>query len=176
MKKVLVVVDYQNDFITGALGFLKAKQLERPIYNRIAEALRDGYEIFFTLDIHDDAYLNTREGKHLPVMHCRKGSEGAKISGMMNDYLKLPQVHTVSKTSFGSRDLPIVMKEHCGMVDEIELCGVVTNLCVLSNAVILQNHFKNATIKINAELCASNDEAMHEKAIDVMRSMQFEII
>lgn len=177
MKKILVVVDYQNDFVSGPLGFIKAKQLERPLYNRVAEAVRDGYEIFFTLDIHDESYLNTREGKHLPVPHCMRGSDGAKPCSCMIDFLSMPQVHTVTKTCFGSKDLPIVIKEHCGSkIDEIELCGVVTNLCVLSNAVILQSHFKNATIKIAKDLCASNDETLHEKAIDVLRGLQFEIV
>ncbi len=176
MKKVLVVVDYQNDFVTGVLGFPRAKLLEKQLYNRVAEALRDGYEVFFTLDIHDDAYLDSREGKHLPVMHCLRGSEGAKLCPCMTDFLSMAQVHTVAKSCFGSKDLPIIIKEHCGKVEEIELCGVVTNLCVLSNAVMLQSHFKNATIKIAKDLCAAGDEALHDKAIDVLRSLQFEIV
>ncbi len=176
MKKVLVVVDYQNDFVIGKLGFHKALLLENPICDHIAEVLRNGYEVFFTMDMHDAKYLQSREGKNLPIPHCLRGSEGAKLYGRAADFLNSPHVHTVAKSTFGAKDLPILIKEVCGNVDEIEICGVVTNLCVISNAVVLQSHFKNAEIKVLAKLCASNVDALHEKAIDVMRNLQFRII
>jgi len=176
MKKVLVVVDYQNDFVNGKLGFCKASLMENALSDKVAECLKDGYEVFFTLDVHDENYLNTREGKALPVPHCIRGSGGAKIYGKLADYLGEPQVHTVAKSCFGSKDLPVLIKEICGKVEEIEICGVVTNLCVLSNAVMLQSHFKDAEIRIIEKLCASNDETMHIKAIDVLRSLQFKIV
>ena len=176
MSKILVVVDYQNDFVTGKLGFPDAVNLEDGIAEKADEFLREGNTVFFTLDMHNSDYLNTREGKYLPIEHCIKNTEGARLYGKLARFEPHPNTVTVHKSSFGAKDLPTLIKERINHVDEIEICGVVTNMCVISNAVILQTHFKNAEIKILSSLCASPDRELHKKAIDVMRSMQFQIV
>jgi len=176
VSKILVVVDYQNDFVSGSLGFYDAQRLESGIVKKIREYLNEGNCVFFTLDVHTDDYLDTREGKYLPIKHCMRNTDGVKLYGQVASFAFSPHVTTVSKSSFGAKDLPVVIKEKVRSVDEIEICGIVTNMCVISNAVILQSHFKNAQIKILSSLCASSDKSLHEKAIDIMRGMQFQII
>ena len=182
MNKVLLVVDYQNDFVTGALGFPKAGTLYEGIYEKVKKCAGEGYKIIFTQDTHTENYLNTQEGKLLPVPHCVKGTEGwelyGELSNMPDSILKVCTF--LHKNTFGSDQLLATLQElqanHLGSIETVELCGVVTNMCVVSNAVICKSALPEAEIIIHRDLCASFDEDLHEKAIDVMASMQMTIV
>ncbi len=175
MQNILVVVDYQKDFVDGALGFDGAERLEKGICQKVEQALNSGQKVFFTRDTHQKDYLQTREGKHLPVMHCEKETDGWQLYGKLKAYENQPGVFVVDKPSFGSLDLGKEITKVCPDVERIELMGLVTNLCVISNAVILQNYFPNADIVLCASLCDSYDKKLHQAALDVMRGMQMTI-
>lgn len=176
MKQVLIVVDYQRDFVDGVLGFEKAKTLEDGIAARAESVLAAGGSVFFTLDTHDETYLNTREGKYLPVKHCIKNSDGHKLYGSLSNVAQQNGVIQVEKSTFGSAALSKRIRATVGEPDVIQLCGVVTNMCVISNAVLLQTAFENAQIQIIEPLCASFDEPLHRAAIEVMRGLQMQIV
>ncbi len=175
MSKVLIVVDYQKDFVDGALGFPKAATLEAGIAAKVEEAIRENRPVVFTLDTHDAGYLETREGRHLPVSHCEKGSQGWRLYGSLERYMdeSHEKVFLAPKYSFGARNYAFLEQFS---PTEFELVGVVTNMCVISNAVILQTQFPNAEITVNSALCASFDDAMHQKALDVMAGLQMNIV
>lgn len=180
MKKILVVVDYQNDFVDGTLGFEKAKTLEDGIVNKVNKYIESQEGVIFTLDIHYEDYLNTREGKNLPIPHCMKGTDGYKIYGKLKEIQLETNIYNtamVGKNSFGIDpfDMCNIMKKFKG-IKEIEIIGIVTNMCVISNVVTFQSAFPEAQMIVDANLCASFDDEMHEKALDVMESMQVKII
>ena len=163
MKKILAVIDYQKDFVDGALGFKKAETLEAGIYNKVKEYLDNNNKVVFTYDTHFENYLDTKEGKHLPVPHCYLGSEENTIH--------------VKKEAFGiaPKDM-IKLAEELGDIDEIELVGVVSNICVISNVCTFQAQYPNAQITVDSNLCASFDESLHEKVLDVMEGLQVQVI
>ena len=172
-KKLLIVVDYQNDFVCGTLGFPKAEQLEGAISAKIQQYRREGSDILFTLDTHYDDYLTTQEGKRLPISHCVDQSEGWHLYGDVETQRK-PEDVTISKHSFGSLDLADYLTSH--LYDRIELVGVVTNICVIANAIIAKTAQPEAEIVIDAGCVAGNDEALNNKALDVMAGLQMTII
>ena len=174
MKKMLLVVDFQKDFVDGSLGFQKAVELDKEIANRIKQAKKDGEIIIFTMDTHKPDYLETQEGKTLPVEHCIEGSDGWKLYGETGKTIENPTY--VKKPTFGGLGLIEVLKPYENENLEIEICGVVTNMCVISNAVICKATLPESPITINSKLCASFDDVLHAKAIDVMESMQMKII
>ncbi|MDO5311659.1 MAG: isochorismatase family cysteine hydrolase, partial [Clostridia bacterium] len=137
--KILVVVDMQNDFITGDLGSDAAKRIVPKVKEKIENF--DG-RIIFTRDTHFENYLNTQEGAKLPVVHCIKGSEGWKICGELSQYA----AEIVDKPTFGSLELPDVIQCGDDSIDEIELCGLCTDICVISNAMILKAAFPEVKI------------------------------
>ena len=131
MKKCLIVVDYQNDFVSGSLGFEKAKTLELGIANKINSYHVNGDDVIFTLDTHYDDYMDSYEGKHLPVPHCIENTDGHKLYG-----------------------------------------SVATNICVVANAVLAKTALPDADIIVDSTLTASNDERLHNAALDTMEGMQ----
>lgn len=172
MKKLLIVVDYQNDFVTGSLGFDKAIKIEKNIVNKIKEYQNNQEEIIFTLDTHYENYLNTKEGENLPIPHCLKGSQGHELYGEVKDlaqnYLK------IEKETFGSKDLVKFLenKEY----DTIELVGVVTNICVISNAVIVKTMLPNSEIIVDAACCSSNNEDLEKEAYNILKNLHIKVI
>lgn len=173
MKKALVVIDYQNDFVSGSLGFPRAVEIEDAICSKIQACRENGYDILFTMDTHSKDYLQTQEGKKLPVEHCIKGTDGWNLYGKVAA-LRMPEDKVFEKGAFGSTEI-----SHYGFrsqYDEVELIGVVTNICVISNAILLKAAMPEAIIKVDASCTASNDATLHEKALDVMESLQVEII
>jgi nicotinamidase-related amidase len=178
MTKLLVVIDYQKDFVDGALGFEKAVTLEQGIYNKIEQYLQDGNKVLFTYDTHYDEYLQTREGKNLPVVHCIKGTEGHKLYGKINNFVDSENTLHYVKEGFGiaPKDMLQIAKEVGEDLKEIELVGVVTNICVISNFVMFQSQFRNADVTVNASLCASFDDSLHDKALDVVIGLQGKVI
>ncbi len=173
MKKLLIVVDYQKDFVSGSLGFHGAKALEDAICKKIEDYLANGQDILFTFDTHGEDYLQTQEGRNLPVAHCLQGTEGWKLYGKAAAYQK-DAVACLNKCTFGSVELADYLREHS--YDAVELAGVVSNICVISNAVIAKAALPQAEILIDARCTASNDPSLHEKALDVMEGLQMKII
>lgn len=179
MNKLLIVIDYQNDFVSGALGFEQAQQLELPLYRRVKQALEDGWKVLFTRDTHHADYLDTREGRFLPVPHCLYGSDGWHLYGKLAEFEQsdLSNVQQLDKPTFGSNEIVETVRSFCsGEPDEIELCGVVTSICVLSNAVVLHTAFLNSTITINSSLCAAPNPADHENALNLLGGMGYQIV
>jgi len=173
MKKLLIVVDYQNDFVSGSLGFGKAVDLEIPIFEKILNYKNNNQDIIFTFDTHEQGYLNTQEGKNLPIEHCIKDTEGWKLYGKVNDIFD-SSMKMFCKNTFGSLDLAEYLKDK--EYDTIEIVGVVSNICVISNAILAKAALPEAKIIVDSSCIASNDDEMNKKAIDVMRGLQIEII
>lgn len=177
MKKVLIVVDYQKDFVDGALGFEGAEKLDKGIASLMEQYAKDeNGEIFCTFDTHDGNYLNTQEGKNLPVEHCIKGTDGWYLYGeVAEEEIMYPmKCIRVYKPTFGSYELANKLNrlDKLDGVESITLVGVVTNMCVISNAVIAKAACPEAKIIIKKDLVDSFDKELHQKALDVMASMQ----
>lgn len=171
MKKLLIVVDYQNDFVNGSLGFNDAIKLETPIYKRIIEAENNNEDVIFTKDIHETNYLETEEGRNLPIIHCLKGTLGAEIYGKVNELSKRHII--IEKETFGSSRLALYLKDN--NYDQITLIGLVSYICVLSNAVICKAMNPNAHIIVEKVLTSGLDKKVQEEAFDVMRNIHIEI-
>lgn len=164
--KTLIVVDMQNDFITGSLGTKEAQAIVPNVKRKIQEYSNRGDRIIFTQDTHYSNYLDTQEGKMLPVEHCIYETEGWKIV----DGLEVSNCIHVNKTSFGwSGWYELNYKE-------IELIGVCTDICVISNALILKAQFPEIKITVDARCCAGVTPELHEAALKVMRSCQINVI
>lgn len=178
MNKLLVVIDYQKDFVDGSLGFDEAKILEGEIYNKVNEYLRNDHKVIFTYDTHLENYLETREGKNLPVAHCIEETEGHELYGDLKEFKNRENTFHIKKYGFGlsPQDMINIYNEIGEGINEIEIVGVVTNICVISNFVMFQSQFREANIKVDASLCASFDKELHDKAIDVIESLQGEVI
>lgn len=172
MKKLLVVVDFQNDFVDGALGFAGAKNLESTIESKISEFQKNSDDIVFTLDTHEDDYLQSEEGKHLPVPHVIKGTIGHQIYGKIAKYTK--DYPCLEKQTFGSDKLMDFIKSK-PFYDEIEICGLVSSICVISNAIISKAASPNSHIVIDAKATDSYDKDMQKKCFDVLEHLHVEI-
>ena len=171
--KCLIVVDYQVDFVSGALGNEDALALDTGIAARIRQARENGEDVIFTLDTHEADYMSTREGHCLPVPHCIRGTAGHGLYGEAARAQR-PEDAVFCKETFGSKDLFAYLQQK--QYDAVELCGVVTNICVISNAVLAKTALPEADVAVRAALCASNDPALHRKALEVMASFQVDII
>ena len=173
MKKILVVVDYQNDFVNGALGFKKAETLEGVILQKITEYRDNGHDIAFTFDTHSEDYLRTQEGVNLPVKHCIKGTVGWELYGMVKDNC-MEADQRFEKTAFGSLELVRYLEEK--KYDSVELIGLVSNICVLSNAILAKAALPEALVIVDASAVASYDDKLNSSALDVMESMHIRVI
>ena len=175
MGKVLVVVDYQKDFVDGAIGFAGAEKIEQGILSLVEEYIARDQPVVFTLDTHGEDYLSTREGKHLPVAHCRKAAPGWRLYGRLERFMEEdhPHVYLAPKFAFGAQNYSYLAPYE---PSEITVVGLVTNLCVIANAVILQTAFPNAEMVVDSRLCASFDPILHGKALDVMEGMQMKVL
>lgn len=167
--KLLIVVDFQNDFISGALGFPKAQTLEKGIYDKIRAYRDNNDDVLFTFDTHYDNYLETQEGKHLPITHCIKDSWGWQLPESFKDL----KGYRLIKNTFAAADLLSFLNNT--FYEEIELVGLVTNICVIANAIIAKTAAPETKIIVDAALTASFDEDLHEKALDVMAGLQIEV-
>ena len=167
--KYLVVVDMQVDFITGSLG----SDLATAIVPNVIEKVKnfDG-TVIFTRDTHFDDYMNTQEGKKLPVPHCIKDSEGWQICDELKPYAKI----LVDKLTFGSIELPRLIESFDKPIESIELCGLCTDICVISNAMILKAAFTEIPIIVDSSCSAGVSVESHNTALDAMRAVQIEII
>ncbi len=175
MKRFLFVIDYQNDFVDGALGFSGAERLDAGIAEKI-RAYGSG-NVWVTRDTHFENYLDTREGKLLPILHCMKGSHGWELYGETKKACEEVGAIAIDKVSFGmdisDPDVAAVLPAEA---DEIELVGLVSNICVVSNAAVLQAKYPQARIVVDAALTGAPDSVLHEKVLDVMEGFQVQVI
>lgn len=175
MNRYLFVIDYQNDFVDGALGFPGAEKLDKTIAAKV-RAYGKGH-VLFTRDTHFENYLNTREGRNLPVPHCIKGSFGWEVYGQTAKALAEVEAPAIDKLVFGMDVTdPATAAVLPESADEIELVGLVSNICVVSNAVVLQSKYPEATITVDASCTDSFDKALHEKVLDVLAGFQVKVI
>ncbi|MBR5472678.1 MAG: isochorismatase family protein [Clostridia bacterium] len=174
MRKILVVVDIQNDFVDGALGTPEAQA----IIDNAAQKIKnfDG-DIFVTYDTHFENYMDTLEGKKLPVPHCIKGTGGWQLNSKIADALNGKKYKEVQKLTFGSVDLPKLIKNSIGDDKaEITLIGLCTDICVVSNALLLKANLLDSEIYVDASCCAGVTPDTHNAALDTMRCCQINII
>ena len=174
MSKVLVVVDMQKDFIDGALGFEGADKIIPGIAAKIEEFEEAGNPVLYTLDTHFDNYMETREGKNLPVPHCIKGSEGYKLCDELSDLLGGKKVFR--KLTFGSLELGEYLQERASQIESVEVCGLVSNICVLSNVVIVKAAVPEAEVIVDSKLTASFDPKLHQATMDVLKGIQVTVL
>ena len=178
MRKILIVVDMQNDFVTGALGSEDAQKILPGVRAKIDAYHKEDAEVIFTRDTHGEDYMQTNEGKHLPVPHCIKGTDGWQICSALTDGLFAEKDYTVvDKPSFGYtgwRDV-IAVQEADGNDLQIELIGVCTDICVASNALILKAFYPEATVSVDASCCAGVTKEAHAAALQTMKSCQVEV-
>ena len=175
MNRYLFVIDYQNDFVDGALGFPGAEKLDEKIAAKI-RAYGEG-KVFFTRDTHFENYLSTREGKNLPVVHCIKDTPGWDVYGETAKALDEVHAPGIDKLVFGMDVTdPATAAVLPESADEIELVGLVSNICVVSNAVVLQSRYPEATIVVDASCTDSFDKTLHEKVLDVLSGFQVKVI
>ena len=170
MKKLLIVVDMQNDFIDGALGTREAVAIVPSVIAKIKASEAAGDDIVFTQDTHFDNYLETQEGKNLPVEHCKRGTKGWELH---------PEIGTLpgkrfEKPTFGCLELMdyVAEKEY----SEIELIGLCTDICVISNAILLKAKLPGTPIRVDSSCCAGVTPESHETALSAMKMCQIEII
>lgn len=180
-RRLLAIIDYQNDFVNGALGFSDAEKLDTGIAKLAQEYLTIGDPVLMTYDSHGADYLETREGRALTVPHCIMNSEGWQLYGATQEFISgtcsTDLLYPVRKSTFGIAPETLVqLKEQLGCIDEILLVGLVTNMCVLSNACVFQAAWPEAQLIVDASLCASFNLELHNKALDVMEGMQIQII
>jgi nicotinamidase-related amidase len=174
MKRILVVVDMQKDFIDGSLGTAEAQA----IVPAAAEKIRgfDG-DIFVTYDTHFENYLDTAEGKKLPVEHCIKGTDGWRLDVNIAEALEGKAYTAVEKNTFGSVELPQLIKEAAGDEEfSVELIGLCTDICVVSNALVIKANFPEVPVSVDAACCAGVTPAAHDAALATMKSCQIDII
>lgn len=172
MKKVLIVVDYQNDFVDGSLGFPKAALLHDRICKKILAYRDEGQQIVFTLDTHEADYEKTQEGRNLPVPHCIRGTGGHDLYGRV---LSLSEgCIKFEKGTFGSDLLFAWLKEND--FESIELAGLVSNICVISNAVLAKTARPESQIIVDASCTDSFDPLMNEKTLDILEGLQVKVI
>ena len=176
MKELLVVIDYQNDFVNGALGFEGAEKLDGPIVEKIREYRRRGADVIFTRDTHRENYLETQEGRRLPVVHCIEGSHGHKIFGETAKQVQIGDM-IIDKPSFGSVRLAelLRMADLEKPIDRVTLVGLCTDICVISNAMLLKAFLPETAIAVDASCCAGSSPQAHRTALDAMRACQIEI-
>ena len=173
--KVLVIIDMQKDFCSGTHDNPAAAALIPAIKERILDARKNNEMVIFTQDTHMEDYMDTLEGEKLPVEHCIYQTEGWEIVEELRDEAAL----CVLKPTFGSFDLidrVVAFRNAFNEDVEIELCGFVTSICVLANAVLLRAAMPNAKITVNSKLCADVSKEKHEAALEVLRSQQIEVI
>ena len=173
LKKCLIVVDYQNDFVSGALGFPEAAALEQRIAQKIKQYRDSDDEIVFTFDTHDEDYMNTQEGRNLPVPHCKRGTDGHKLYGQIAA-LALETDKQFNKNTFGSDELYSYLKSEA--FESIEFVGLVSNICIITNALLAKTAQPETPVLVDAKCTASYDNHLHQAALDVMAGLQIQII
>lgn len=170
MRKVIVVIDMQNDFIDGALG---AKEAQAMLPYLVAKLEREKDALLiFTQDTHSKNYIETQEGRNLPVLHCIKPEKGWEIAPSLQPFVKKAAA-VIEKPAFGSLELPKAVAKL--QPDEVELVGLCTDICVISNAMILKTAFPELPVAVDASCCAGVTPASHDNALQAMKMCQVDI-
>ncbi len=173
MKNLLIVVDMQKDFVDGALGTPEAVAIVENVCNKIRSF--DG-DIIVTYDTHGENYPDTREGKFLPVPHCIKGTPGWELDEKVQKALAEKNYHIIEKPTFGAVTLPEYVKEHYSPTDlSIELIGLCTDICVVSNALLLKANFTETDIFVDSSCCAGVTPESHNAALATMKMCQITV-
>ena len=180
MRKILIVVDMQNDFIDGALGSKEAQTIVPNVVKKIEEW--DG-EIIVTYDTHLSNYMDTREGKYLPVPHCIMDTEGWQLNNKVQKALNTktaipgePAYQRIYKITFGSTQLVELLNGCDQKNTEVTLCGLCSDICVVSNAMLLKAHYPEMNLKVLADCCAGVTPESHNAALLTMKMCQIDII
>ena len=173
MKDYLIVVDIQNDFVDGALGTGEAQAM----IDAAAKRIRDfSGKVFVTMDTHFENYMDTREGKKLPVPHCIKGTDGWQLNDRIREALYGKDFDVVEKHTFGSTELPKLIRSDAGDDEvSIELIGLCTDICVVSNARILKANFCESEVSVDASCCAGVTPETHRAALETMKMCQINV-
>ena len=182
MIDMLIVVDMQRDFVSGALGSAEARAIVPAVAARIRRACDEGTQVVFTLDTHESDYMETREGQFLPVPHCIRGSEGWALEPEIAKECKRGMI-SFEKPTFGSTALMHHVAAQAGSKGcvngkglKVELCGVCTDICVVSNAMLIKAALPEADLIVDSALCAGVTPAKHEAALDTMQSCQIQVL
>ena len=174
MKNILVVVDMQKDFVDGALGSREAVAIVPAVARKIRDFEGD---IYVTLDTHFENYMDSAEGKKLPVPHCIKGTDGWKLNADVAAALEGKTYTAVEKITFGSTDLPkLIAAATDGEDFTVELIGLCTDICVVSNALLIKASFPEMPIAVDPACCAGVTPEKHEAALETMRSCQIDVL
>ena len=174
MKKILIVVDMQKDFVDGALGTAEAVAIVDNVVEKIQS--HDG-DIIVTYDTHFENYMGTLEGKNLPVAHCIKNTDGWKLDGKVEKALENRKYKTIEKLTFGSTELPEYIKANYDENEiEIELIGLCTVICVVSNALLLKANLLETEISVDANCCAGVTVESHNAALTTMKMCQIKVV
>lgn len=172
MQRILIIIDMQNDFVNGPLGSAEAEAIVPAVQDKLRAARQAGDRVIFTRDTHQSFYMDTLEGKKLPVPHCIEGTQGWQIIDALaaeDDDL------VVDKPSFGSLKLAELLYSMVGKNTEIELCGLCTDICVVSNALILRANFPETPIVVDAKACAGVRPESHVAALTTMRMCHIDV-
>lgn len=173
MRKILVVIDMQKDFIDGALGTKEAAAIVDNVVDKIK--IYPAENIYATRDTHREDYLNTNEGRHLPVVHCVKGTDGWQINERVAK--ALGNIKIIDKPTFGSVELAEMLKsENKKEKLEIELVGLCTDICVVSNALLLKANMPEINISVDSKCCAGVTPESHRAALETMKMCHIEVI
>lgn len=177
MSKVLVVVDMQNDFITGSLGTKEAEQIVEAVVAKIETYKASGQKVLYTRDTHHEDYLHTSEGKKLPVEHCIKGTWGWQLADPIAKTV-VNSAQLYDKGTFGSIELGEQMKQLAEEDEclEVELIGLCTDICVISNALLIKANIPEASITVDAKCCAGVTPDSHHNALEAMKMCQINVI
>ena len=176
---VLIVVDMQNDFVTGALGTPEAQEIVPAVVRRVEEGIRQGEQVRFTRDTHEADYLETQEGRKLPVPHCIRGTEGWEIVEPLRKYAE----HPIDKPTFGSQYLGALLKaqdedlrrQGKPGVERVTLIGLCTDICVISNAMLLKAFLPESEVVVDAACCAGVTPERHRTALTAMKACQIAV-
>lgn len=175
MRRILIVVDMQNDFVDGALGTPEAVKIVPRVADKISAF--EGDELFVTLDTHGDNYAETLEGKKLPVPHCIMGTEGHGLCPEIKKALEGKKYTEIFKKTFGSFEIAeILSRKYPGEEIEADVVGLCTDICVISNALILRAAYPNSVIRADASCCAGVTPRSHEAALITMSACQIDVL
>lgn len=174
-EKYLLVIDVQNDFVAGSLGSEDAQNVLKNIIKKVKDF--DG-TVMFTRDTHQEDYLSTQEGRYLPVKHCIEGTDGWQLVDSLQDYANRHESIIYDKPSFGNMNLASDIKSlyKLGRLESVELIGLDTDICVISNALIIKAAVPELPIYVDPACCAGSSREKHEAAIEVMKSCQIQMV
>lgn len=168
MKKAFIVIDMQVDFVTGSLGTEEAKKIVPLLHQKLQKEREQKTRIIFTKDTHGENYLDTQEGKKLPVKHCIRGAKGWEIVEELQEFAG----EILEKPTFGATELPKLVED----ADIIELAGLCTDICVISNALLLKAYFPEKVIQVDSTCCAGVTPESHRNALEAMKMCQIDVM